>query len=293
MGNFYTYVLCDPRRSGTFSYEDFTFPSEPFYVGKGTKRRAWLHTRAAKGSWTGWVSANPHRNRVVQKIFEVGLEPEVVMIESGLSELDAFQLELTLINTIGRSNLHTGPLTNLSDGGGGNAGYRWTEEQRKAITGGVRSGAANSFFGKKHTEETKKLMSSSHPDCTGVNNTFYGKHHAEKSKQLISQKNFGRVRGSFSKEHRDKIAAANLGKHKALSPEVKESANRKRAENLAKYGHPSKRIYLVSTPNGIIIEVKGLKRWCSDNGVNYHMLLLTAREKRKDWNGYSCTIKAN
>ncbi len=289
MGNFYTYVLCDPRKPETSSYENFTFAFEPFYVGKGTKRRAWRHANAIKH---GQVSDNPHRDRLIRKILKQGMEPVVVVISSSLSEEAAFQLEQNLIRVVGRSNTHQGPLTNLSEGGEGNAGYRWTETQRKALLG-KRSGAANPFFKQRHTDEAKARMSQSHYDCSGPNNPFYEKTHTEETKRLISEKNLGRVVGPFSEEHRKNISTATLGKKKTIQPEASEAANRKRSENMAKYGHPSKRIYLVSMPSGTIIEVKGLKRWCLDSGVNYHMLLLTARGKRKDWNGYSCTIKTD
>jgi hypothetical protein len=39
--DFYVYVYCDPRKPGDYIYEKYKFLYEPFYVGKGRKRR-WL-----------------------------------------------------------------------------------------------------------------------------------------------------------------------------------------------------------------------------------------------------------
>ncbi len=53
-------------------------------------------------------------------------------------------------------------LLNLTIGGGGIRGYKWTDQQRKKMSEakkGKRTGSEGTFFGKKHTEETKKIIS--------------------------------------------------------------------------------------------------------------------------------------
>ena len=49
-----------------------------------------------------------------------------------------------------------------------------------------KSGENNAFFGKKHTAETRKVMSENHCDCNGDKNFFYGKHHSKLTKKTIS-----------------------------------------------------------------------------------------------------------
>lgn len=55
-------------------------------------------------------------------------------------------------------------------------------------------GELNTFYGKMHTNETKKLISKHHADVSGKNHPLYGKHHSKKSRELIS-KNHADVKG--------------------------------------------------------------------------------------------------
>lgn len=48
---YYIYVYLDTRRKGSYSFGDFHFEYEPFYVGKGTKDRYLSHLRVVNGSW--------------------------------------------------------------------------------------------------------------------------------------------------------------------------------------------------------------------------------------------------
>ena len=48
------------------------------------------------------------------------------------------------------------------------------------------SGKGNPFYGKHHSEETKKKISQSRAKYTGENHPFYGKHHNSNSLQKIS-----------------------------------------------------------------------------------------------------------
>ena len=50
------------------------------------------------------------------------------------------------------------------------------------------SGENNPFYGKHHTEETKKKISEARKGKTqGENHPFYGKHHSQESLNKISQ----------------------------------------------------------------------------------------------------------
>ena len=87
---------------------------EVFYVGIGNPRRAFVEQ---------------HRNvfwrRVVSKH---GYDVEV--IHTGLSWEDACDIEMDLIELIGRRDLGLGTLVNLTDGGEGNQGIVWSDERR-------------------------------------------------------------------------------------------------------------------------------------------------------------------
>lgn len=108
---------------------------EVFYVGIGTMTRAYSnHGR------------NKFWHRTVKKY---GYDVEIVM--QNISWQQACQIEILLIAQYGRRDLDEGTLVNLTDGGDGTFGYKYTDEQRKAITL-YRTGT-------HRTEETKMKMS--------------------------------------------------------------------------------------------------------------------------------------
>lgn len=97
---------------------------EPFYVGKGALRtrqksqgceRAYTHDRR-----------NPAWHRIVSKHGIV-----VCIVASCRDDETAQSLECNLIASIGRRNLGTGPLINLTDGGDGHAGLMVSDGLRK------------------------------------------------------------------------------------------------------------------------------------------------------------------
>lgn len=90
---FYVYMLIDPRTN------------QPFYVGKGTGRRAYWHERQARRR----VVDNAPKYSVIRSILDAGLTVTVEMVAGGLSECDALKLERSRIAA-------TGGLTNISLG---------------------------------------------------------------------------------------------------------------------------------------------------------------------------------
>lgn len=73
----------------------------PYYVGKGTKKRAWTKNKNEVRRPT-----DPSR---------------IIIFKFNLSESEALDLEIQLINQYGRKDISTGILRNLSDGGKGGA----------------------------------------------------------------------------------------------------------------------------------------------------------------------------
>jgi hypothetical protein len=94
---------------------------EPFYVGKGEGSRAWHSSPAKRGRW--WHSTVAKHGFVV------------VIVQDGLQEWAAYELERDLIALHGRRDLGLGPLTNLSDGGeGGATGSLRTKEAKEKLS---------------------------------------------------------------------------------------------------------------------------------------------------------------
>ena len=113
--NYYTYAYL--REDGT-----------PYYIGKGLGRR--------------WK--DPHR---------VAVPPaeRVLFLKTGLTEAQAFAHEVYLIAVLGRKDLGTGCLQNLTDGGEGVSG--------RLCAAATRDKIRQTLTGVKHTEERRRAMS--------------------------------------------------------------------------------------------------------------------------------------
>jgi len=119
---------------------------------------------------------------MIAAIRRAGLEPELRYLHQGLSEQEAFANEIRWIAHYGRRP--DGPLTNLSDGGEGQSGFKPAPETCAKI--------ANSMGGTK--------------------NHFYGKHHSKAALAKIGSVNKGK---RLSKAWRKKLSVALKGKQKS------------------------------------------------------------------------------
>ena len=126
---FYTYIH---RKAST---------NEIFYVGKGYAKRAWS------------VSGRPaHWRNIVKKH---GLVVELV--DSGISEEQAFEFEIFLIAEIGCKHDQKGPLVNLTSGGDGVANP--SGATRKAIADKAAARWENQGFKDRASEAIKLSLS--------------------------------------------------------------------------------------------------------------------------------------
>ena len=110
----------------------------PYYVGKGTGRRAWR-------------SHKHHRppNDLTR-----------IIVLHAVTEQEAFDKEKELITLYGRKGIGTGCLRNMTEGGDGMSGYTFTPEQRYRV--GLASKGRN--VGHKHSEETRRLIGAGQPE---------------------------------------------------------------------------------------------------------------------------------
>lgn len=128
---------------------------EPFYVGKGNRKRC----ISKHGRNTFWY------NTVEKYGFDV------IFLEKNLTDQEAKDLEIYWIKRIGRRDLNTGPLVNLSPGGDGGGCYIRKPETLKKMSENYR-GENNPMYGKKWDEEYIGLF---REKLSGENNPMYGR----------------------------------------------------------------------------------------------------------------------
>lgn len=129
---FYVYQLSKP--DGT-----------PFYVGKGVGSRLFAHERDALGP------GRSHKLNLMRQMQLLGLTIEYQILEFYDDEKDCHAREVAEILRIGRHDLKTGPLTNLTSGGEGTSGL--SDETRARIDADLHGpdspgdrGIANRFY---------------------------------------------------------------------------------------------------------------------------------------------------
>ena len=147
-----------------YTYAYLRKDKTPYYIGKGKGRRAYmLHERMPR----------PPKKRIL-------------ILKKNLTEKQAYKHEIYMIAVLGRKDLGTGILRNLTDGGEGGrkAGYKHTPEARKKMSEAKR-GSKNPFHGKKHTKEARNKITQSR---LGPKNPNYGKRLTEQEKEKLKLK---------------------------------------------------------------------------------------------------------
>lgn len=163
--NFYVYAYL--REDGS-----------PYYIGKGKNNRAW---------------ENNHGVNLPESF-------RIVMIESNLTQEEAFRLEIKLIEQYGRKDLGTGILRNRTNGGEGASGLKQTDEHKAKI-----SKALKGIVRKPHSKEHKKHLSK----------MMMGRPKSEETKQKLREahnKKSNPIGAKRSEETKQKMRLAQLGK---------------------------------------------------------------------------------
>ena len=155
----------------------------PYYIGKGCGDRAFEKY--------GRTVPAPVDNSYI------------VFVQEGLTETEAFSLEIYCIQSYGRIDLGNGILRNRTDGGEGTSGLVVSEETRRKLSDMRRGenhpswgkrGELSRLWGKPRSEETKRKMSEA---MQGEKNPNWGKKHSEEAKRKMSETRTGRI---FSEE---------------------------------------------------------------------------------------------
>lgn len=170
---YYTYILSN------------SLDGLPFYVGKGSGSRMYKHLNEAK---------NPSTNKrsVHSKILSILKKGGSVLYQRTFHSTEelAFDEEKRLISLLGRKDLGTGTLCNLTDGGEGSTNQSVDSIQKRA----------NSNRGSKRSEQSKKYMSLVQKTLAENNRLKYGKACSPETSELMSKSRKGK---KWSKAARD------------------------------------------------------------------------------------------
>jgi hypothetical protein len=187
MNNYYVYFLLDPT--------NFYLP---FYIGKGKETRWQDHLTE-----TIDTTLNKRKFYKIKKIRRSGKEPKVMFFAVDLPENEAYTIEDEQILRFGRKGYEPdGILTNICLGARP-PGFNNCQDQdafRKAISL-AQTGEKNHFYGKTHTEETKKL----------IGNKSRQKVYSVEYRKKLSEAGKGKIP---SAETKMKMRSAQLGKKK-------------------------------------------------------------------------------
>jgi group I intron endonuclease len=199
------------------------------YIGKSVNpnQRYSAHISRSKERKT-------HTNCWIYGLLKKGLKPILNVIE-----------ECDESNWIEREKYHISlheNLTNLTEGGEGIHGFKVSEESKKKMSE-AHKGEKNHFYGKTHSEETRKKLSDiiKAKNTSSENNHFYGKTHSNESIKIISNKAKNRwERGDLH-----------------LPPVMVGEDN------------PSTKKRLFISPDGVEYIVYGMEKFCKEHNLSY------------------------
>jgi hypothetical protein len=192
MNNTY-YVYAYLRKDGT-----------PYYIGKGTGRRAWCKGKGEIGKPT---------------------DDRIIIVEDNLTNVGALAIERRLISWYGRKDLKTGTLRNQTSGGdggiGAQPGNKLSEATKKKISEAHKGVKRNPM-----SEESKKKLSESlkgknlgktrteeqRLHQSAIKQGRAGTPHTEETKKKISEANKGVKRNPMREETKKKLSAALTGR---------------------------------------------------------------------------------
>lgn len=175
-----------------YTYKITNTVNGKIYIGKAAniKTRWNAHKAAAKRK-----DANdyPYFHKALNKY---GFDNFIVeQIGEYETEEQALEAEINLIDKFNSMDKTIG--YNLTIGGDGASGYKFNDEQKRQMSERKKIayvGEGNPFFGKHHSDETKKKISDIRIEqgiASGENNPFFGKTHSDETIKHLTEINTG------------------------------------------------------------------------------------------------------
>ncbi len=156
--NYYVYCYLDPRRPGKYSYDglDVCFLWEPFYIGCGKNNRLREHLSNYELNNEKRINHNRIKNKKIKDILSENLNPIIVILNNCIEKDLSREIEINLIDKIGRIVKKDGPLSNISDGGDGGDNMKYMDPDKRKY---LSERLSKMFKGRpyKGTDRGKKL----------------------------------------------------------------------------------------------------------------------------------------
>ena len=212
---YYVYCLTDNSKKGVYVFGGYEFSYEPFYIGKGSNDRVNQHFEPNQ-----YKLGRTYKERKIRKLLSEGNIPGKLIIKSGLTETEAFELEIDLIRLIGRKP--NGLLTNGTNGGDGTSGHvsknkgkTFEEihgmgralELKKYLSNLTRGKKLEEIHGMSRALEIKNKIKLNTPNHKGIK-------HSIETRKKISESLIGNNRHKGCKhsvESREKISESKKG----------------------------------------------------------------------------------
>ena len=255
---YFVYCFFDTRKPGVYKFGNITFDFEPIYIGKGKGLRPNRH-------YTLYKKYNNRFYSKMSSIIDAGFNPDFTILIENLIESEAFKMEKYFISLIGRIE-SGGTLTNLSDGGEGQSGFRFSDDSKKRMSI-KRSG--------------KKIGPMSDKTKLSISLSKIGKPSPIKGKKL--EDIVGVVRSSIIKNNLSKIASDRVGdkngmfgrKHSVDSIEkMSKNTIKLFGEDNPSFGikrKESEKVYdtwELTDNEGNVTIIDNLNKFCVENGLN-------------------------
>jgi hypothetical protein len=200
-------------------------------VGKGKNNRLIYHL------FESHLKADKNKLKVntIRKIRNAEIEPIIKILAEFLTEQEAFDFEIKLINQWGRRDLNSGPLSNMTDGGEGTTNKIFTVEYRKKLSEATKKAIADGKLNSNISAFSKsRLGVKESPEATAKRvASRKGYIHSDETKAKLSEAQRA-IR--LTPEWKEKASLAQ--KSKKHSPEhiAKMSANNPRSTPIEVFG---------------------------------------------------------
>lgn len=206
------YAFLDPRKPGKYEYVFkggvYRPKFEPFYIGSSKYDHLYRHLCGTR--------TNRFMIKKINKIRKEGYDPIVTILKCYNQRHKALKLESALILSIGRADIETGTLLNLTNGGIGPS--HLNDETKKKMGKLIKiknAGEKNPFYGKHHTKKSKEKMSK-FQKIRFSNQEEIEKLRKKALRKNLSEETLTKMRDSQKKRFSDKKNHPLYGKRKVV-----------------------------------------------------------------------------